>query len=307
MPAIRPATAPRFGAPEDYGARLADADFWAPYAAAALHRHGFPAEDLTAGFSGTYPTLLAGDVVVKLFGWFPGWAESYAAERAANALVAACPGLCPAVRATGRLYDRPAPWPYLIFTRLRGTAWRDVELPPRRRYAGAADLGRALRGVHALAGSGAGLLPDWLATARPGAAARHHKWGILPPALVDEIDEFLDGFAPLAPVLVHADVTEDHVFVTPTGELDGIIDWADAMRTDPYYELGALHLGCFAGDRSLLRAFVEGYGWPVDDGFARHAMQVALMHRFDLFAGVRDLTARAGGLAELSTLLWSII
>ncbi len=78
------------------------------------------------------------------------------------------------------------------------------------------------------------------------------------------------------------------------------------MITDPFYDLGPLHLGAFRGDTSLLRSFTDGYRWQVDDGFARQAMQVALMHQFDLFGQIADRIQTAPTLTELAEELWTI-
>lgn len=306
---MQPPAPPRFASTAEYGATLSDAAFWAPYAAAVLARHGYADADLTAGFAGTYPTLLAGEVVVKLFGHFPGWQQSVATELAVNRLVQDHPAVgAPQVLATGNLY--PAAyldtWPYLIVQRLRGVAWRDAALAPAQRASVARSVGAALRAVHGIDASGTtGLLPDWVATAGRHAADRHRAWGTLPDRLVEHIDGYLTAYRSPEKALVHADVTEDHIF-TADGRLTGIIDWGDAMVTDPFYDLAALHLGAFGGDRALLAAALDGYGWPVERDFARHALQVALMHRFDVFAGVAGEIAAATSLDDLAGRLFGL-
>ena len=75
---------PVFASIDSYGARLGDVGYWRPYAEAALASSGLPQQTMQSGFEGTYPTLVGGQLVVKLFGYFPGWRESVAAETAAN-------------------------------------------------------------------------------------------------------------------------------------------------------------------------------------------------------------------------------
>lgn len=48
---------------------------------------GPPEMVLESRFEGTYPTLVGERLVVKLFGYFPGWRESIDAETAANHLI----------------------------------------------------------------------------------------------------------------------------------------------------------------------------------------------------------------------------
>ena len=85
---------------------------------------------VVAGYVGTYPTFLFGEVVVKLFGYFLAWRESHEIERAAGTLVATDPEiLAPSLLGEGNLFDDvEAPWPYLVTSRLPGVAWRDAKL-----------------------------------------------------------------------------------------------------------------------------------------------------------------------------------
>lgn len=296
---------PTFATAADYGAHLSDADFWRPYAVEAVARHGFPAVGLTAGFAGTYPTLLAGDIVVKLFGYFGDWRGSFATECAANRVLARRPGIAPAVRASGDLYAGSESWPYLIVDRLRGTAWRDAGLSAGGRQRVAREVGDMLRRVHDIDVPAQEQLPrDWLAANGPGAADRAREWGILPEHLIDQIGDYIADYRTDQLCFLHADVTEDHIFVDADG-LEEIIDWGDSMIGDPYYELGALHLGAFGGDTATLAAFLAGYGWPADPGFVRRAMQVALMHRFDLFRAYAEIAAGLATLADFAHALWT--
>jgi aminoglycoside phosphotransferase (APT) family kinase protein len=301
-------TPPTFSSNEIYGSTLSDAAFWSPYGLAALERSGFDEVPLECGFVGTYPTLLGGTLVVKLFGHFGDWGRSFSTELSANRAIAADRTIRAApVLASGRLFPgAQADWPYLIMQRLPGLAWRDTVLPPdiRQRLAGC--LGRQLRAVHdTQVTDPAALHPDWLVGQAHNATRRHRDWGSLPTRLIDQIDDFVSDYHPTATCLVHGDVTEDHIFIE-RGEIIGLIDWGDAMITDPFYDLGALHLGAFRGDISLLRRFTDGYGWQVDDGFARQAMQVALMHQFDLFGQIADQVQTTRTLTELAEVLWAV-
>ncbi|MEQ4204855.1 phosphotransferase [Actinopolymorpha sp. B9G3] len=292
----------------DYGDRLGDVGFWAPYVREVLRRHGHADGDLQAGFVGTYPTFLAGPVVVKLFGWFRTWRADHDAELAVQQLLRGHPNIpAPALVAHGQLYDHADPWPYLVTTRLAGIAWRDLRPSAVTGTKLAGTVGEIIRQVHDLrVPEAAGLQRDWLGDHRPGTAERQRAWGTLPEHLIDQIPDFLSAPSPHRR-LVHADLTEDHLFVDG-GQLVGIIDWGDAFVTDPYYELPALHLGAFGGDKRLLGAFLAGYGWPVDDAFCRRAMSMALMHRFDVLPGVRDI-ARGRDVAtldDLAVLLWDV-
>jgi hygromycin-B 7''-O-kinase len=299
---------PSFASASEYAARLEDAAFWAPYVAAALARHRLPVVAPEVGSVGTFPTFLVGRYVVKLFGELFFGPECHQVERSLQRLLLTQPDIpAPALVAEGELFDEGWPWPYLITTRLAGTAWSDATLDLPERQSLARQLGRIIRRVHdLLPPSGPIWERDWVAEHRAGCVDRHRRWGMLPTRLIDQIDGFLAGRSDVRR-LVHADLHDHHLFVTGA-HLVGIIDWGDALLADPYYELPALHLGTFKGDRRLLAAFLDGYGWLVGPDFARRAMTMTLVHEFNPLGGLRstvDLNAVAT-LDELADLLWDV-
>lgn len=302
---------PAFETIQEYGAHLGDLRFWWPYVAQILERHGLAkvGPQPVAGAGGTYPTVLYGDVVVKLFGYFRTWREGHAAERAALALVATDPEIAaPELLFEGWLYDdADAPWPYLITTWLSGVAWRDAQLTVDERLSVVAGLGRQVRRVHALRSSDIAPHEAWSPLNASAATARHRAWGSLPPHLLDQVGDYLAQLGPFDRVVVHADLTADHAFVEH-GRLTGIIDWGDAMVTDRHYELGALHIDMFRGDKALLKVFLEACGWPVGEDFPRRAMALALHHRFDVFEAVGALLPlrEVGTLDALATELFAV-
>jgi hypothetical protein len=75
---------PAFASIHAHVSLLCDIDFWWPYIAEILVRHSLADAglELVAGYNGSYPTFVYGDVVVKLFGYFRAWRESHAVEQA---------------------------------------------------------------------------------------------------------------------------------------------------------------------------------------------------------------------------------
>ncbi len=267
---------PAFASIQDYVSRLGDVDFWWPYVAEILKRHGLAdaGREPLAGFNPTHPTFLYGDVVVKLFGGFSrAWRECHAAERAAQALIAVDPEIAaPRLLADGRLYeDADAPWPYLVSSRMSGVSLRDAELSIEQRHSVAADLGQQVRRVHALPPSGVGTHEDWPVPS-VSAAAEHSS---LPPHLIAQIDDYLARLGPFDRVFVHGDLTAAHAFVA-NARLTGIIDWGDAMATDRHYEIIQLYRDLFGCDKALLRVFLDACEWPVGKDFAHKALGLAL-------------------------------
>ena len=300
---------PVFVSTDSYGSRLGDVAYWQPYAEAALASSGLSEPTMRSGFVGTFPTLVGDRLVVKLFGYVSGWREASAAESGVNRAIEMVDGIsAPRIVARGSLFpDNDDEWPFLVMERLNGQAWRDAKLDARTAASVARQLGSQIRRLHDVGSADLHLgRDDWIAAHGDDAAERHRTWGSLPERLLDEIPAYLGSYQADARCLVHGDLTEDHLFVGESVLL-GIIDWGDAMTTDPFYELGALHLGAFAGDRQLLGHFLAGYGWQLDGAFADHALQVALMHEFDLFASFSDLSERCSTLAVLAKKLWTPI
>ena len=263
--------------PGDHLARLGDLDFWGPHIEKILERHELaePGEELIAGFNPTYPTFISGGVVVKLFGGSPSWRRTHTAERAAHRVVATDPEIAaPKLLAEGHLSDQPgAPWPYLITTRMAGTAsWR-AELSIEQRQALAIALGRQVRRIHALAPAGAALDVDW----QPESITAAAEQSSLPSHLVAQVDAYLARLDTFDRVFTHGDLTANHVFVDE-GRFAGIIDWGDAMVADRHYELIQVFRDMLGCDKALFQRFLEASDWPVGKDFAQRALGLAL-HR----------------------------
>ncbi len=302
---------PTFPSRSAYVESLPEVGVWRPYVAAVLARHRLPELPPEAGHVGKYATFLVGDVVVKLFGRFPSWRNDFAVELFMQLRVQDVTDIpAPRLLGYGSLYpNEPEPWPYLITDRLRGRAWRDVSgLAAGTRSGIAGRLGEIIRTLHELpAPTATPFEQDWLTQHGPDCVARLTTGATLPPRLLEQVDDFL---APNRPDrgLTHGDLTEDHLFLDH-GSLTGIIDWGDAQATDPFYDLPPLYLGAFRADRSLLQAFLTGYGWVVDDQFWHRALSVTLMHRKAEFLLQRmhaavDLS-RYPTLSDLAEAIWA--
>ena len=226
-----------------------------------------------AGTGGTFPTLVCGDAVVKLFGHMPFWPRAHDAELAAMRRVAEDPAiLAPRLLFKGQLFgDRTSPWPYLVTTRISGEHWGRGELSNHDKSAIAADLGRQVRRISSLAATSDMATPvTWSAPSLVEAA----RQSVLPPHLVAQIDDFVTGTDHGGTAFVHGDLMFRHIFVED-GRLSGIIDWGDAVVADRHYELAQIQLNLFDGDKALLRTFLDHSDWPVERDFARRALTQA--------------------------------
>jgi hygromycin-B 7''-O-kinase len=299
---------------QEHISHIDDVELWRPAVHEVLERHGLVGGEMGAGYNATYPTFLVGDLVVKLFGYAPAWRESFEAERSALTLAATDPEIrAPSLVASDSLTDDGnLPWPYLVTTRMRGVAsWR-ASLSAEQRRSLAAELGVLVRRVHALPHTGIASDADRPAL-NVAAAATHSS---LPPHLVDQVDDYLEGLGPFDRVFVHGDLVANHAYVDD-GRLTGIIDWGDAMVTDRHYELIQLYRDMFACDKDLFRVFLRASDWPVGSDFARRTMGLALLrqavglsqhHTMDVFEPIGALLPLRdiGTLDELATELFDV-
>lgn len=269
-----------------YGAHLGDVGYWSPYVRDVLCREGLPEATIECGQVGSFPTFLVGDVVVKLFAPVFDGPACWAVEAAMYELLAGhrevpAPGLV----ASGQLWgDEPA-WPYLVSGRLTGRALVELDRTDQPSPALAEELGTAVAALHRLTPPEVLVARDLVPDLRATAAARLASFG-LPGRLIEQVEGFLVDAEP-ATVLVHADITADHVFVAE-GRLEGIIDWGDAMVADRSYELAATAMDALGGNRQRLRRFLDGYGWRRDDTFPHRALQGLLEFQFNIVDRMRE-------------------
>ena len=97
-------------------------------------------------------------------------------------------------------------------------------------------------------------------------------------AFLDDDDNFR-----FAPCLTHGDIGPEHVLVTDSGDLAGVIDWGDTEVGDPVFDLAwMLHAMPAEGERVL-----GAYGGPPDDRFTERArFSFLLMPWHDVKYGV---------------------
>jgi hypothetical protein len=184
---------------------------------------------------------------------------------------------------------------------------------------------------------------DFLDSQRESCLFHHQQWEDLPPALLEQLpgfipplDQLVDLSAP--PHLIHADLTADHLLGrralasqtriiqgeeiamdTPASNSVGmassegwecmaIIDWGDSRVGDILYELVAVHVDVFQGDKHLLRLCLESYKIPgfYQLDFARKAMSMVLLHQFPVPASSYAPFQSTQSLSELAEGLFGI-
>ena len=213
-------------------------------------------------------------------------------------------------------------WKYLLMTRIDGItlqrAWPDV--PPDERLRLAVEFGRLLASLHALPQTD--LNPgaiDWSEFCQASFA----RWSARPsvarlsPALLADGSRYFETHgatvATAGRVLLHGDLAPVNLLVRsgPDGwAISGMIDFGNAMRGDPWFDLTAASVLLQPGDRTMVHALLDGYAARSSANLAqlRPSLMVnTLIHPLGDIAACLDLvpgTSRCQTWDEVALRLW---
>jgi aminoglycoside phosphotransferase (APT) family kinase protein len=151
--------------------------------------------------------------------------------------------------------------PVLALAALPGTPLGRLQEPSTASPAAWAAVGSAVRTLHEAP------LPPWPGRSvgeRATQLAGECEWlvanDVLPADVVTRNRRLAEAaLRPWTPVFIHGDLQIAHVFVDGD-EVTGVIDWSDASRGDPLFDLAILTLG----HEEHLGDVVAGYGVDVD-------------------------------------------
>ena len=113
--------------------------------------------------------------------------------------------------------------------------------------------------------------------------------GLLHDGVIDELESFMEAatveLEHHQAVLVHGDLTEDHLLLEERDgrwAITGLLDFGDAHACPREYEWPPLWLDLLRRDIAALRAFFESYDRTVleDEDFTRRAFVSTLLHDF---------------------------
>ena len=237
-----------------------------------------PAVQVTEGT--VLVALLGRTQVLKLYP--PFLRDHFAFECAALArLGGRLPVRTPELLATGE-HDG---WPWLLMTQLAGepltTVWPG--LSEAQKCALLSELGALAAEAHALpVGELSGHAPRWadfIATQRLHCAGRQQRTG-LPPHLLHQLGEFLQGDLPQGPDVILTGEYTPMNLLAQQGRLSGMFDFGDGLVGPREYDwLGPL---CFlaAGHAQRCRAFLGGYGATMDGPRRLALLRLLLLHRY---------------------------
>lgn len=303
---------------EAYRAVYRDASVWLPAIREICRREGLDADALEQAPPGSHVVFRAGPrLLIKLFSRL--WLSDAVSERLALGRLASHPEVnVPRLLAEGSLEG----WPYMVLDPLPGIplnqVWDQVEL--RDRLAVCETLGKTMSALHAVPTAGLDELtvdwPAWLAERREGFSGAQTERGAS-PEWIESALAFLEEMWPEVtqglPVLLNADITDEHVLLAKDGgrwRMTGLIDFGDAMLGDALYDFTAPLVSIIGRDSGLRRALMHGYGYPdtaLDASLSRRMAAMGLLHQFaDLkyYLGVAGEPAPSC-LANLLVALWS--
>ena len=202
-------------------------------------------------------------------------------------------------------------WPWLLMTQLAGepltTVWPG--LPEAQKCALLSELGALAAQAHALpVGELSGHAPRWadfIATQRLLCAGRQQRTG-LPPHLLHQLGEFLQGDLPQGPDVILTGEYTPMNLLAQQGRLSGMFDFGDGLVGPREYDwLGPL---CFLAASSGRRcaAFLAGYGATMDAAMRLALMRLLLLHRYSNLPAqiaVPDWQ-RSESFEELAAVVW---
>jgi hygromycin-B 7''-O-kinase len=299
---------------QGYRQRFQDPSFGADLAEVIAERCGLP-RPLERKVEGSNLLFRAGEGP-----WLkicpPFWTDAFEAEvRVTEAVQGRLPVPVPSIVETGGLQN----WRYLISDHVPGVQFQDA----RARLTNtdfdniADELGQFAGALHAIEIPGFersfGPWTFYLDERLTGARGLHLARGV-DPARVGQIEALLADLEPwirgLVPVLIHADLTDEHVMLAEQNgqwRLSGVLDLADAMNGPAPLDLVLPCIELFRGRRGPQRRLMDQAGVVIDGGpFSVAAMAVALLHPFihfdHWFAG--EIAAGAIDVWEIARLVF---
>ena len=165
----------------------------------------------------------------------------------------------------------------MVMTRLRGAELRGIWTgpPDAERVRLVCDIGRAVAALHQIPANRDLQFTtiNWLdfALTRSAAAVEQQRAMGLEPSWLKQIDRVETNLdvvpSDVPPVLLHCELSDAVWLVEERSgmwQLCGLFDFADAMVGHAHYDLGGVPLSLARGEPAMHRAFLDGYGMPLE-------------------------------------------
>jgi hygromycin-B 7''-O-kinase len=307
----------------NWGRFFTDVSLWRPVVKRIYRRTGIsPAKQVETGFPGSCAVFVVdGQTVLKLFP--PLFPADFAKEREVYHLLGERITALPRLLAEGVYLDQ-IEWPYLILEFRPGRAIREAysAISTANKRSLARQLGQVIRQVHLTPLANALQFdtdPEawrrFLQERRRACLRELRQESPLSERLLREVGPFLESIELLpegfAPVLINADLTEDHLLLVRDGtnwRISALIDWADAEVGAPEYEWVTYWFSLCRQDKEMFKETLRAYdpALVLDDEFRRRMLAYTFLHRFGagILAYLLGDSCSARSLAQLLDQLW---
>ena len=108
------------------------------------------------------------------------------------------------------------------------------------------------------------------------------------------------------PVLLNADITDEHVLVVNRNgywRFSGVIDFGDAMMGHPHYEFVAPLVCLTLGEPPLSQTLVESYGLELTPALAERLTTYCLLHKYGRLGDILERCPVSSG-EDLYSAMW---
>lgn len=275
---------------EDYKLIYRNIDTWIPAMKVICERHNLDVTKLEFAPPGSHVVFKVNpDRYIKLF--LPLWHKDFISERLVlGKLSGRSELLIPRLIAEGEIEN----WQYIIMTAVEGlplyNAWNLMNMSDRERIV--VHCGEFMASLHSTQIEGFDAISiDWhsFVERQIQSCIACMDESDMSKDWIQSVKEFLKESLfeqNFQPVLLNADITDEHVLVRRYGErweLAGFIDFGDAMLGHPYYEFAATGCTITRSSSNLQKAMLLAYGFSKDQLDSELAMQLMayiLIHRF---------------------------
>ena len=270
---------------EEFSRVSRDDSLFTPGVKEICRRHNLDAGTLQRESVGFNIVFRVDGAVIKVYCNL--WPEDYRAERASLLSVSNLP--VPRILSDGRVDN----WNYLVLSELEGIPigkiWDDLQIEQKTDLL--CQLGVLIRTLHAQ-DPGANLRNDWEKFIRQRVRCAYDHHGVEEP-WKSWIRDRLSHRMPLddASVLLHADITDEHVLLTEGADswvINGLIDFGDAKIGHPHYDFLAPIAYLTFGEPKLTEVFLESYGLSLDKPTMESITTFCLLHEFGTLTSFLD-------------------
>ncbi|MGM7700255.1 aminoglycoside phosphotransferase family protein [Pseudalkalibacillus sp. Hm43] len=253
----------------EWGKMYVNLDLWSPIIEQVLETEKLPYNEVTlTKHPGTHAVFeVDGRYILKIY--TPLSPDDFSVEVSVYKNIAkAGHTYFPELVAAGEVRC-PELWQYTIVSVVEGVAYRDVEslLTVEEKTQLAKSLATQLKEYHGIQWV-YNDIPEWSLRSEDHLSTLKKnlkKLDALNEEVISEIAHFLQTFKPNAKfpqTVVHADLTEDHVFLNKedgSWKLSGLIDVADSKYSSVLLELPAIWFELFKGGIDAMQAFMIAY------------------------------------------------